>query len=78
MFYNFQNDIATVNLQPGKLFKLSIWPSNLADEESRVPYVNKLVKSTCGCPLGVNTLRATEPTGKPSAVLLTQVLSFKS
>jgi hypothetical protein len=60
------------NLLPGKLVQAAIYPTIYSGKESKVP-ANLELKSTCGCPLNVETLRATEMTGKPVEVALVQV-----
>jgi hypothetical protein len=79
-FFNFiiilavqTNNIAIVGLLPGKLLKVAVLPTDNSNVESRVPFTNKAVKTTCGCPRDSNTLRTTEPTGSPTSVSLLQV-----
>jgi hypothetical protein len=62
-----------VGLLPGKLLKVAVLPTSTTNEEAKVPFVNKAVKTTCGCPRDTNTLRTTEPTGSPASVSLLQV-----
>ena len=66
-------DVAVVGLSPGKLFKVSVLPTDNSNVESAVAYVDKQVKSTCGCPRDQNSLRLTEATGAPTTVSLLQV-----
>jgi hypothetical protein len=65
--------IEITSLLPGKLFRAVIYPTTIAGKESVIPYKNSNLRSTCGCPVDDATLRQTEPTGKPSDVVLAQV-----
>jgi hypothetical protein len=69
------NDIAIVGLLPGKLLKVTVLPTDTGNVESKVPFTNKAVKTTCGCPHDSNTLRTTESTGSPISVSLLQVIA---
>ena len=50
---------------PATLIQALIYPTTVGGVESKIPYRNKNIKVTCGCPIDEPTLRATEPTGKP-------------
>ena len=63
-----------MGLLPGKLLRVAVLPTDTANIEAKVPFTNKAVKTTCGCPRDLNTLRATEPTGSPTSVALLQVI----
>ncbi len=62
-----------VGVPPGKLFRLTVLPTGNKNVESKVPYINRKIRSTCGCPIDERTLMLTEPTGKPTNVALLQV-----
>ncbi len=49
-----------------------IYPTTLAGVESKIPYRNKNIKVTCGCPIDEPTLRMTEPSGKPTKLGVVQ------
>ncbi len=66
-------NILIPHLLPGKLFQAAVYPTISTGKESKVPAKIE-IKSTCGCPVDEATLRQTEMTGKPTDIVLTQVV----
>jgi hypothetical protein len=64
--------IQATSLLPATLLQAQIFPTTLRGVESKVPYKNKNLKITCGCPVDEPTLRTTEPTGQPINIGVSQ------
>ena len=61
-----------MSLLPATLLQIQIFPTTVGGVESKVPYKNRKLKVTCGCPVDEPTRRATEPTGKPTELGIVQ------
>jgi hypothetical protein len=65
-------------LIPGRCLRVDIKAINAQNTVlSSISFLDPFARVTCGCPSSfLDELAATEPTGAPSSLILTQVCSF--